>query len=329
MKDEKPNWPIWLNMPAINSAEAVALSYNRAPGTIDESRPGIAGHKDRMTLYRRCHSSRLTPRAFAEWAQSVGWNIPLALAALAPLPPQAWPLLPDDEVLAALADVVADGGSAAALRCAIEANGGKFVVANGEPSLLIDDGTVQGRIEPLTRLYSALCNMPRSDADKLIRGSGACGSGAIGGSTITASIRKPDAIVVKDTAPPAATSGAPEKGTPHAPMKSRNLLPAGVPAAEIIEKFKLGDAWAEKLRHIDRYPFLKVSGALMQQGCRKSATSKGMPNLFNPVKFAEMLIEREGKMAQQMKRVIESRFSLWQDEWDAAQAIDAPDEWDE
>ena len=126
-----------------------------------------------------------------------------------------------------------------------------------------------------------------------------------------------------------APSGTSEKAAPPVPMVTDANLPAGVPAAEIISKFKLDTTWVEKLKHIDRNPFLKTSGALMQQGCRKSATSKGMPNLFNPVKFAEMLMAREGKTAQQMKRVIESRFPRWQDAWDTAQSVDAPAGWED
>lgn len=120
---------------------------------------------------------------------------------------------------------------------------------------------------------------------------------------------------------------ASEKGEAAVTMAAQSALPAGVTSAEIIEKFKLGNGWAEKLRKIDRNPFLKKSGALMQRGYRKSGNSPGAKMLWNPVKFAEMLISREGKNAVAMQRIIENRFSDWQDAWDDAQAVDEPDGW--
>jgi uncharacterized protein (DUF2132 family) len=131
------------------------------------------------------------------------------------------------------------------------------------------------------------------------------------------------------TAAASQAENVPATPAPLGQGTTQNALPTGVCAAEIIEKFKLDDKWRGRLSHVDRYTYLKKDGVLMQQGCRKSATSRGMPNLFNPVKFAEMLMEREKKTEQHMTRIIENRFGLWLDIWYAARAIDAPADWEE
>ena len=100
-------------------------------------------------------------------------------------------------------------------------------------------------------------------------------------------------------------------------------LPAGVPSAEIIENFKLDDAWDNKLRHVNDYRYLKP--ALMQPGSRTLRTK----HLWNPVEFAEILIKRKRKLRSAMARIIEHRFPNWQDAWELAQSVDEPDDWGE
>jgi hypothetical protein len=106
-------------------------------------------------------------------------------------------------------------------------------------------------------------------------------------------------------------------------------LPKGVTSAEIITKFKLSSVWVSKLSHIDRNPFLEKSGALMQRGHRQSGKTPRTPSLWNPVKFAEMLIQREKKTQKQMAMIIEHRFAKWLDVWDVAQSVDESTDWDE
>jgi len=103
-------------------------------------------------------------------------------------------------------------------------------------------------------------------------------------------------------------------------------LPTGVPSSEILHQFKLDDAWADKLRHVDRNPFLKA--ALLRKGCRKSGKNPGALSLWNPVKFGEILIKRDGRSRVAVARIIENRFPKWHDEWDAAQSIDETADWD-
>jgi len=107
------------------------------------------------------------------------------------------------------------------------------------------------------------------------------------------------------------------------------VLPPGVPSKEIMARFKLPEAWKYKLSHVGRNPFLEKCGALMQQGCRKSGKSPVSPHLWNPVKFAEMLIQRKVKTRPAIERVIPDRFPDWQDAWDNAQAVDSPPDWDD
>jgi len=107
------------------------------------------------------------------------------------------------------------------------------------------------------------------------------------------------------------------------------VLPPGVPSTEIMSRFRLTDEWANKLSHIARHPFLKKCGALMKQGCRKSGKRPASPNLWNPVKFAEMLIQRKVKTRPAIERIIPDRFPDWQDAWDNAQAVDSPPDWDD
>jgi len=86
-----------------------------------------------------------------------------------------------------------------------------------------------------------------------------------------------------------------------------STLPAGIPTGTIIEWFRLTDAWADKLKHICRNPFLRA--ALMREGCRKSGKTPATPHLWNPVRFAEILIERDGKNRRAMEAIITHNFS--------------------
>jgi hypothetical protein len=130
----------------------------------------------------------------------------------------------------------------------------------------------------------------------------------------------PDAVV---------TSGALASDNIHVGAgEIAKALPAGVPTTEIITGFKFDNKWADKLRHVEKKnPFLKP--ALMTPGSRHSATKTRASHLWNPVKLAEILIEREHKPRKAMAAIIGHRFPRWQDEWEAAQLDYDSSEWDD
>lgn len=104
-----------------------------------------------------------------------------------------------------------------------------------------------------------------------------------------------------------------------------STLPAGIPTGTIIQKFKLSEAWKSKLTHIKTHPFLR--GALMREGCRKKSKTPATPHLWNPVKFAEILIGRDGRNRRAMEAIITNHFADWQDVWHESMECDEAGEY--
>jgi hypothetical protein len=104
-----------------------------------------------------------------------------------------------------------------------------------------------------------------------------------------------------------------------------STLPPGIPTGVIIQRFKLTDAWADKLKHINRNPFLRA--ALMHWGCRKSGKTPATSHLWNPVKLAEILIDRDGRNYRAMEAIITHHFVDWQDAWHDSMERDESDEY--
>lgn len=104
-----------------------------------------------------------------------------------------------------------------------------------------------------------------------------------------------------------------------------STLPEGIPTGKIAEKFKLSEAWKSKLTHLKANPFLR--GALMRQGCRHEGNKRRMSHLWNPVRFAEILIERDGKNRRAMEAIITHHFADWQDVWHESMESDEADEY--
>lgn len=85
----------------------------------------------------------------------------------------------------------------------------------------------------------------------------------------------------------------------------------GVPSSLILDKFRLGADWENKLRHKKGYSYLKPP-VLAESGAR----GKGR-NLWNPAQFAKMLMDRDGRKHNltRMNTIIEHHFPDWIDEW--------------
>lgn len=216
-----PNWAIWLHMPTLTTHQAICLSFGIDPAKVyaydhDGKRWGwrshnqyfceIPGFVDRRTLFTACQREGLSILKLSKWAQSVGWNIPIELARLAPVPVDAPDTLPTETVRAALLEVIALGADIEEVQKEISRAGITFTMRDGVETVEIPDGNVRGRREPLSGLYVELVTifnkMPKgSKLGTLLRASGATGSGALG------SNYRPAAPM---TIRPARTTAAPE-----------------------------------------------------------------------------------------------------------------------
>lgn len=90
-------------------------------------------------------------------------------------------------------------------------------------------------------------------------------------------------------------------------------LPEGIPTGTIVAKFRLEKNWEDKLKHIDRNPFLL--DALLRKGSRKIGKTPVAPHLWNPVKIAWILNKRGDKTSRAMEAVIKNHFKAWEDVW--------------
>jgi hypothetical protein len=182
----KPNWAVWGQMPQLAAAEAVALSLGIDPGGTQARSREFA---ERLMLYTRCHAGdKLAPAEVSKWAQSVGWNVPLELAALAPQKRPADIAAPAGAVAEMLAKVLPPGVTAKALRAELERLGHRFVLINGEPTVRSPNGTLHGALQPMTE-GSLRHLQPMSEAAARMilvpinSGGGSGGGGSLPGNT--------------------------------------------------------------------------------------------------------------------------------------------------
>lgn len=198
MTKTTPNWAIWLKMPTLKDAsQAVALTYGVDPHKVSSDSRGwsypvgkngsmtrsIGSFNDRLMLYRACHDEPISPAQLSEWAQSVGWNIPAELAALAPVPVDAIEQVPASQVLEALTSVIPAGADVHDLQNELVTLGVTFTMREGVATVQVPNGTVNGIREPLDSLYHVMYNLfhtlpAGNKLGTLIRGSGASGGGA-------------------------------------------------------------------------------------------------------------------------------------------------------
>ena len=99
-----PKWNIWKHIPTLTATEAVSLTLNIEPHSVYEWSKGkwvynigkksemctsIEGFADRLFLFKKCFgvNGKMSLIQLANWSQSVGWNIPIELAAIAPVEP--------------------------------------------------------------------------------------------------------------------------------------------------------------------------------------------------------------------------------------------------
>ncbi|MCX7178898.1 MAG: hypothetical protein NTX56_09050 [Proteobacteria bacterium] len=65
----------------------------------------------------------------------------------------------------------------------------------------------------------------------------------------------------------------------------------------------------------------------MREGCRKKSKTPATPHLWNPVKFAEILIGRDGRNRRAMEAIITNHFADWQDVWHESMECDEAGEY--
>jgi hypothetical protein len=207
MQKPLPKWEMWKHVPKLSAVEAVALSLNVDPAKVYKWSKGkwvfnggsgmaweVAGFSDRLFLFTRCFGAlvEMSLKELANWSQSVDWNVPVELAALAPWPSVVHELTPAETVNAAVASIVAASEDVAELRREIETEGWRFVLVGGESKVHIQDGTNQGRLEPIENLYSLMCELCAYSKNKrlahLVRASGSSGGGALGSSFVQAPV---------------------------------------------------------------------------------------------------------------------------------------------
>jgi hypothetical protein len=198
MNKPLPKWAVWKHIPKLKATEAIALTVNVEPSKVRKQTSGkwivdstdtgmsvaLPEFEERLFLFTRRFGPRveMSLAELANWSQSVDWNIPIELAALAPWPCIVHDPAPDEAVNAAIASIVAPGADVAELRREIETEGWRFSLVNGSPTVHIPDGTVKGRLEPLANLYSLVGELYYCSKNErignLVRGSGASGGGA-------------------------------------------------------------------------------------------------------------------------------------------------------
>lgn len=192
-----PNWDIWKHVPTLKATEAVALTLNIEPHSIYESSKNKWAYKigrstysvgssfnDRLFLFKKCFgiNGKISLNELAKWSQSVGWNIPIVLAELAPVPIEAPDTLPDETVREALAGIVVVNTDIENLKDELIKLNVQFILCDDVATIQIPDGTVNGKRVPLADIYSVaceLCNHPQGNKlATLVRASGATGGGA-------------------------------------------------------------------------------------------------------------------------------------------------------
>lgn len=192
-----PKWGVWKHIPTLSATEAIALTVNVEPTRVRKQVNGkwiasteaggnvsIEDFEERLFLFTRRFGPQvqMSLAELANWSQSVDWNIPVELAVLAPWPPIAHDPAPHDIVRAAIASVAASEGLVPELQQAIEAEGWQFISIGGAATAHIPDGTVKGRLEPLSKIYSLVSELCYSSKNEgiahLVRGSGASGGGS-------------------------------------------------------------------------------------------------------------------------------------------------------
>lgn len=197
MTNPLPNWDIWLHMPKLTTHQAVCLSFGLDPSKVHaydsrgkawgrtESRMfhSISGFEDRLTLFSACHRGGLSVLELSKWTQSVGWNIPIELASLAPIPIEVPEALPAETVRAALMGLVANAADIDKLQNEITRLGIAFTMRDGVETVEIPNGMVSGLRGPLSNLYGLLSNAKLKDRklDNYIRALVNSGGGALGG----------------------------------------------------------------------------------------------------------------------------------------------------
>jgi hypothetical protein len=197
MKKALPKWEVWKHIPKLNAIEAIALTVNVEPSRVSKQASGkwvasteaganvsLADFNDRLFLFTRRFGQRIemSLAELANWSQSVDWNIPLELAKLAPWPPVVYQATPPESIRAAIALIAVSEEDIAELQREIETEGWRFASVDGNAMVHIPDGTVKGRLEPLAKIYSLVCDLYSSSKNErignLLRGSGASGGGA-------------------------------------------------------------------------------------------------------------------------------------------------------
>lgn len=197
-----PNWDIWKHVPILNATEAVSLTLNIEPHSVYEWSKGkwvynigkksgmctsIEGFADRLFLFKKCFGvdGKISLIQLASWSQSVGWNIPIELAAVAPVEPkEILETMPAETIYKALAGIVAGNDNIDELQGELIKLDVKFIVCNDLETVQIPDGTVNGKRVSISNLYAVVCDLCCEPRGKklatLVRSSGASGGGATG-----------------------------------------------------------------------------------------------------------------------------------------------------
>lgn len=144
-------------------------------------------------------------------------------------------------VTAAVASIIAPGEDVTALQREIESEGWRFVLIDGDPTVHIPDGTVQGQLEPLDHLYSLVCGLCYRSKNpliaKLVKSSGASGGGArqsnIARSSLAHSLDAAEVVNIKQPA-----------AQPQQDRKRSELAPIAPLIDQPTRESKTDDPWS-------------------------------------------------------------------------------------
>lgn len=169
---------MWLAMPSLQLDEALALSFNQDPDRPPRYSDKTTSNegKLRRRFLQRTTGSSITPLGLANAAEERGWNIHKSLAALSNREAITYELANEKEIIELVSPDVVDGFTPCEVIAELKNAGIRFIKQEGQVMLHKETDLIDGAISPF-RFYPYEW---APSAGRMIIGSRASGSGAMG-----------------------------------------------------------------------------------------------------------------------------------------------------